>query len=224
MRGESGPEPASGPHVHRAGRETPTQLVGEHEQAVGSTMQESSSLDIAREQRERVLPSQGAHRLLRRDHPLEESQKSYHTILEQQIEQAEEELDRPVAALLLSGFAAGLVARPSSRSSSSGTCGRALGEPSAGATHSVRGGRWRRSTTGLRARCARAWTRPATGRAWRHAGPDMGACGLMRRALVMRSERTDRRPHAPLIVIDGTLSHSPGASIGRFRPTVASAL
>ena len=43
-----------------------------------------------------------------RDRPLEEAQKTYHTILEQQIEQAGEELKRPAVALLLSGFTAGL--------------------------------------------------------------------------------------------------------------------
>jgi formate/nitrite transporter FocA (FNT family) len=43
-----------------------------------------------------------------RDHPLEEAQKSYHTVLEQQIAQAETELERPAVALLLSGLTAGL--------------------------------------------------------------------------------------------------------------------
>lgn len=42
------------------------------------------------------------------DHPHERPLKSYETILAQQIEQAEEELDRPTVGLLLSGFAAGL--------------------------------------------------------------------------------------------------------------------
>lgn len=48
------------------------------------------------------------HRKLLRDHPLEESQKSYHTALEQEILEAEEELERPASALLLSGLTAGL--------------------------------------------------------------------------------------------------------------------
>ena len=61
-----------------------------------------------KEVRRTVPPSDEEHRTLRRDHPLEESRKSYHTILEQQIEEAEEELDRPSMALLLSGLAAGL--------------------------------------------------------------------------------------------------------------------
>jgi hypothetical protein len=44
----------------------------------------------------------------RRDHPLEKSQKSYHTILEQQVSEATEELERPTSGLLLSGLTAGL--------------------------------------------------------------------------------------------------------------------
>jgi formate/nitrite transporter FocA (FNT family) len=42
------------------------------------------------------------------DVPREEPQKSYHTILEQHVRQAHEELERPAAALLLSGLSAGL--------------------------------------------------------------------------------------------------------------------
>src|SRR5690606_2480098 len=48
------------------------------------------------------------HREGQRDHPLEESQKSYHTILEQQTSRAEEELKRPAVPLFLSGLTAGL--------------------------------------------------------------------------------------------------------------------
>ncbi len=44
----------------------------------------------------------------RRDDPLEESQKSYHTILEQQVTEATEELERPAAGLMLSGLTDGL--------------------------------------------------------------------------------------------------------------------
>lgn len=58
--------------------------------------------------RQQVPPSEEGHRELGRDHPLEESQKSYHTMLEQQMAAGEEELDRPATALLLSGLAAGL--------------------------------------------------------------------------------------------------------------------
>jgi len=43
-----------------------------------------------------------------RDQPLEKPQKSYHTILEQHVAQAQEELERPVGGLLLSSLSAGL--------------------------------------------------------------------------------------------------------------------
>ena len=66
------------------------------------------STEAAREKRKGIAPTEEAHEALTRDHPLEEAQKSYHTVLEQQIEQAEEELERPAMALLLSGLAAGL--------------------------------------------------------------------------------------------------------------------
>jgi formate-nitrite transporter family protein len=42
------------------------------------------------------------------DIPRQEPQKSYHTILEQHVRQAHEELERPAGALLLSGLSAGL--------------------------------------------------------------------------------------------------------------------
>jgi formate-nitrite transporter family protein len=42
------------------------------------------------------------------DIPREEPQKSYHTILEQHVRQAQEELERPAPALLLSALSAGL--------------------------------------------------------------------------------------------------------------------
>lgn len=42
------------------------------------------------------------------DTPSEEPQKSYHTILEQHVQQAQAELERPAGALLLSGLSAGL--------------------------------------------------------------------------------------------------------------------
>src|SRR5579884_1378876 len=42
------------------------------------------------------------------DAPRQEPQKSYHTILEQHVRQAQEELERPAGALLLSGLSAGL--------------------------------------------------------------------------------------------------------------------
>lgn len=49
-----------------------------------------------------------ATRQEKRDEPKETSKKSYHTILEQQVSEAEEELHRPATALLLSGLTAGL--------------------------------------------------------------------------------------------------------------------
>lgn len=61
-----------------------------------------------REKRAHTAPDEAAHRELARDQPLEESQKSYHTILEQETSSAEEELARPVTALLLAGLTAGM--------------------------------------------------------------------------------------------------------------------
>lgn len=69
---------------------------------------DETSADRVKTDRQQISPSEEGHKALRRDHPLEEAQKSYHTILEQQIEQANEELERPAAALLLSAFTAGL--------------------------------------------------------------------------------------------------------------------
>lgn len=43
-----------------------------------------------------------------RDNPLEEAQKSYQTVLEQQVVEATEELERPAAGLLLSSLSGGL--------------------------------------------------------------------------------------------------------------------
>lgn len=53
-------------------------------------------------------PSEEAHKEEKEDKPLEEPQKSYDTILEQEVTSAEEEMDRPALALLLSGLTAGL--------------------------------------------------------------------------------------------------------------------
>lgn len=58
--------------------------------------------------KEHASPSDEAHREEKKDQPLEEPQKSYHTILEQEVTSAEEELQRPAVALLLSGLTAGL--------------------------------------------------------------------------------------------------------------------
>ncbi len=43
-----------------------------------------------------------------RDHPLREAQKSYRTILDQQVEEASEELERTTSGILLSALSAGL--------------------------------------------------------------------------------------------------------------------
>lgn len=53
-------------------------------------------------------PDDAAHREEKKDEPLEEPQKSYRTILEQEVATAEEEMKRPALALLLSGLSAGL--------------------------------------------------------------------------------------------------------------------
>jgi formate/nitrite transporter FocA (FNT family) len=45
---------------------------------------------------------------LARDAPREEAQKSYHTVLEQHVQQAQEDIERPALALLLSSLSAGL--------------------------------------------------------------------------------------------------------------------
>ena len=62
----------------------------------------------SRSRRSEIPPSDDDHKAMLRDRPLEESQKSYHTALEQEIHEAQEELERPASALLLSGLAAGL--------------------------------------------------------------------------------------------------------------------
>jgi formate/nitrite transporter FocA (FNT family) len=66
------------------------------------------SSEETRRKRAQTSPNDPQHREFVRDHPLEEAQKSDHTILEQQITESEEELDRPALALLLSGLTAGL--------------------------------------------------------------------------------------------------------------------
>jgi len=48
------------------------------------------------------------HRDFSRDHPLEDAQKPHRTLLEQQLKQAQEDLERPAPAVLLSALAAGL--------------------------------------------------------------------------------------------------------------------
>lgn len=67
-----------------------------------------SGFDAQYRDGEHAAPSDEAHRQEKQDKPLEEPQKSYDTILEQEVTSAEEELDRPPLALLLSGLTAGL--------------------------------------------------------------------------------------------------------------------
>lgn len=61
-----------------------------------------------RDARGEIAPADEAHRLMQRDHPLEEAQKNPHTILEQQLAHAQEDVERPAGALLLSALSAGL--------------------------------------------------------------------------------------------------------------------
>src|SRR5690348_1448244 len=55
----------------------------------------------------RVAPAGDPERLAQ-DQPLKTPQKSYRTILEQHVAQAQEELERPAGGLLLSSLSAGL--------------------------------------------------------------------------------------------------------------------
>jgi formate-nitrite transporter family protein len=61
-----------------------------------------------RELRQQTRVTDVEHERLRVDHGQHEAQKSYHTIIEQQIQHAQEDLHRPALSLLLSGLAAGL--------------------------------------------------------------------------------------------------------------------
>ncbi|MBF5045488.1 formate/nitrite transporter family protein [Aggregicoccus sp. 17bor-14] len=62
----------------------------------------------SQEPKEPADADEAAEREAQEDHPREAAQKSYHTVLEQLISQAEEELQRPVLALALSSLSAGL--------------------------------------------------------------------------------------------------------------------
>jgi formate/nitrite transporter FocA (FNT family) len=66
------------------------------------------SPDRVREQRKHTAPTDAGHRDLARDYPLEEAQKSSHTILEQMITDTEDDLQRSTVGMLLSGLTAGL--------------------------------------------------------------------------------------------------------------------
>lgn len=61
-----------------------------------------------RQQRSRVKLTSPEHEALVEDKPHEDAQKSYHTVLEQHVQQATEDLERPASGLLLSSFSAGL--------------------------------------------------------------------------------------------------------------------
>ena len=66
------------------------------------------SADSTRQKRKETPPTEEAHRQLAHDRPQDESRKSSHTILEQLVQNAEEELQWPASAIFLSGLAAGL--------------------------------------------------------------------------------------------------------------------
>ena len=61
-----------------------------------------------REERKSIAPDESAHEKLARDQPLQEAQKSYHTVLEQHLQQAQDEIERPAGGLFLSSLSAGL--------------------------------------------------------------------------------------------------------------------
>jgi formate-nitrite transporter family protein len=58
--------------------------------------------------RKSANPDSPQHEALVHDRPREDAQKSYHTVLEQHVQQATEELERPAPGLFLSSLSAGL--------------------------------------------------------------------------------------------------------------------
>ncbi len=58
--------------------------------------------------RKNANPDSREHETFAHDHPTEDAQKSYHTVLEQHVQQATEELERPAPGLFLSSLSAGL--------------------------------------------------------------------------------------------------------------------
>jgi formate/nitrite transporter FocA (FNT family) len=62
----------------------------------------------SREERSEIAVTSTEHEQLARDQPSKEAQKSYHTVLEQHIQQALEDLERPASGLLLSSFSGGM--------------------------------------------------------------------------------------------------------------------
>ena len=66
-------------------------------------MQQPSDLPSdPRELRRHTRVTDAEHERLREDRRQDEAQKSFHTVIEQEIQQAREDLERPAAALLLS--------------------------------------------------------------------------------------------------------------------------
>jgi formate-nitrite transporter family protein len=61
-----------------------------------------------KELRKSANPDSREHEALAHDRPREDAQKSYHTVLEQHVQQATEELERPALGLFLSSLSAGL--------------------------------------------------------------------------------------------------------------------
>lgn len=62
----------------------------------------------ARRFRKATPPAEADHEKLAEDRPQEEAQKSYHTVLEQHLQQAQEDIERPTGGLFLSSISAGL--------------------------------------------------------------------------------------------------------------------
>jgi formate/nitrite transporter FocA (FNT family) len=63
---------------------------------------------VQRDRRSSIDVQTTEHEELARDTPDEEAQKNYHTVLEQHVQQAQEDIERPATALLLSSLSAGL--------------------------------------------------------------------------------------------------------------------
>src|SRR3954471_10959759 len=74
----------------------------------GTVLIVACSVFMKRDQRSTADVTTPAHEALARDTPQEDAQKSYHTVLEQHIQRAQEAIERPAAGLLLSSFSAGL--------------------------------------------------------------------------------------------------------------------
>lgn len=62
----------------------------------------------SRQFRKATPPTEADHERAAEDRPREEAQKSYHTVLEQHLQQAQEDIERPAGGLFLSSVSAGL--------------------------------------------------------------------------------------------------------------------